>query len=54
MTAARSAGGLSTYPIFKSYAIGAMHGEANLSIATLDVTGSAQRHVLDLTRLIDL
>jgi 5-methylcytosine-specific restriction enzyme subunit McrC len=47
-------GALPPDPIFTSYAIGAMHGEANLSIATLDVTGSAQRHVLDLTKLIDL
>lgn len=47
-------GALPPDPICKSYAIGAKHAEANLSIATLDVTGSARRHVLDLTRLIDL
>jgi 5-methylcytosine-specific restriction enzyme subunit McrC len=46
-------GALPPDPIFTSYAIGAKHAEATLSVATLDVTGPARGHVLDLTRLID-
>ena len=35
------------------YAIGAKDAEAILSVATLNVTGPSQRHVVDLKRLID-
>ena len=40
-------------PICMRYAIGAKGGEAILSVATLNVTGASQQHVLDLKRLID-
>ena len=40
-------------PICLRYAIGAKDAEAILSVATLNVTGASQQHVLDLKRLID-
>lgn len=46
-------GDLPTDPIYTRYTIGAKDAEATLSVATLDVTSSSRRHVLELTRLID-
>ncbi|WP_211841119.1 5-methylcytosine restriction system specificity protein McrC [Roseinatronobacter monicus] len=46
-------GALPPDPICTRYAIGARDSAAILSVATLNVTGASQRHVLDLMRLIE-